>query len=126
MTIDSSPPTGQGPRPDWRLPDIVDIEIRRIAYQPRRLRNFDSSFARYDQAIEFIVRTAGPIPVRALAPALFVAGQQVIESEQLAEDAYRFLAFELQQLEEGAPISWGWVNAAEDERTETGFRYYVQ
>jgi hypothetical protein len=122
MTTDSSKPITPGPRPDWRLPAIIGIEIRRIDYEPRRLRHFESALSRYKEVIEFIVQTDGPVPARALGPALFVAGEQVNECEQVADNTYRFLAFELERLEAGAPISWGWMSDPEEERQETSYR----
>jgi hypothetical protein len=122
MSIDSSQPITQGPRPDWRLPNIVSIEARRIPYQPRRLRNFESVLSQYDQAVEFIVKTDGPIPARALGPALFVGEVQVAESEQLAENVYRFLGFELERLAVGAPVAWGWIGDPKERRQETEYR----
>lgn len=123
MSIDSSQPLAPGPRPEWRLPNIVEIEIRRIDYRPRERRNFESALSQYRDAIEFIVHTDGPIPARALGPALFVAGEQVSESEQLDEGLYRFLAFDFERLQSGAPIRWGWMNAPEEERQETEYRF---
>ncbi len=123
MSIDSSQPMAEGPRPEWDLPEIRKIEIRRIPFEPLRLRNFDSSLANYKEVVEFLVRTSGPIPARALGPALFVGNVPVIESAQVEDDQYRFLAFDLDRLEPGAPIRWGWINAPEEERRETEFRY---
>jgi hypothetical protein len=123
MTIDSSKPVAHGPRPEWTLPEVVAIEMRRIEFQARQPRNFESALARYKKAIEFIVQTDGPIPARALGPALFIAGVQVSESEPLSDNTYRFLAFEMDRLEAGAPISWGWMGDPEDRRRETGYRF---
>ena len=123
MSIDSSQPMAEGPRPAWDLPEIRDIEIRRIPFEPRRLRNFESALADYQEVAEFLVRTSGPIPARALGPALFVGNVQVIESEQVEDDLYRFLAFDLDRLESDAPIRWGWINAPEEEQQQTEFRY---
>ena len=123
MSIDSSQPMAEGPRPEWDLPEIRNIEIRRILFEPRRPRNFESALASYKEAAEFLVRTSGPIPARALGPALFVGDVQVVESEQVESDQYRFLAFDPDRLEPGAPISWGWINAPEQQRRETEFRY---
>ena len=123
MTTDSSQPIAQGPRPEWTLPEIVGLEIRQIDFQPRRGRYVESALARYREAIEFIVRTAGPIPIRALGPALFIGEERVIESEQLEEDTYRFLAFEIENLEHGAPIRWGWLNDQEEQLQETEYRF---
>lgn len=116
MTIDNS-------QSEWALPAVIAIEMRHINYQAHRLRNFESILTRYNEAIEFIVMTEGPIPIRALGPALFVGNEQVIESELLSEDTYRFLFFEIDRLEPGAPISWGWINDSQEQRRETGYRF---
>jgi len=125
MTTDTSQPISQGPRPDWRLPKIIDLYISRKNYEPRRLRNFNSEFSRHKEVLEFLVRTEGPIPVRALGPALFVSGIQVNECEEVAENTYRFIAFEWERLEAGAPISWGWINDPEHRLYETPYRFEI-
>ena len=123
MTTDSSKPIGQGPRPDWRLPNISGIEIHHIDYEARKLRHFESVLSRHRQAIEFLVHVDGPIPARAMGPALFIAGQTVTECEQVSPDMLRFLDFEPERLETGARISWGWINDLEEDRYETKFRF---
>lgn len=123
MSTDSTQPMPEGPRPAWDLPEIRNIEIRRVTFEPRRPRNFESALADHKEVVEFLVRTRGPIPARGLGPALFVGKVQVIESEQVEDDHYRFLAFDLDRLEPGAPIRWGWTNALEEEQRETGFQY---
>jgi hypothetical protein len=123
MSTDAGQPISQAPRPEWQLPDILDIQMRRIRYQPRRPRNFESALSGYKEAVEFMVQTSGPIPARALGPALFVGDVRVVESEPAGEDRYRFLAFDLERLERGAPIGWGWLDAPESERKRTKFRY---
>lgn len=123
MSTDAGQPVSQAPRPEWQLPDVLDIEVRRIRYQPRRTRNFESALSGYKEAVEFMVRTSGPIPARALGPALFVGDVRVVESEPAGENRYRFLAFDLERLERGAQIAWGWLDAPEEERKRTKFRY---
>ena len=123
MTTDAGQPISPAPGPEWQLPDVLDIRMRRIRYQPRRPRNFESALSGYKEAVEFIVQTSGPIPVRALGPALFVGDVRVVENEPAGEDRYRFLAFDLDRLEPGASIAWGWLDAPESERKRTKFRY---
>ncbi|MGH3145244.1 MAG: hypothetical protein ACRDTR_05530 [Rubrobacter sp.] len=123
MSTDSSQPLGQGPRPEWDLPEIRDIEIRRVPFEAFGLRNFESSLADHEEAVEFLVRTSGPIPARALGPALLVGDVQVIESEQVEEDRYRFLAFDPDRLQPEASIRWGWTNDPQEQLRETEFRY---
>ncbi len=78
MPIDVTQPILVEPRPEWNLPEVIDIQIRRVPFEPPKLRNFKSALADYKEAVEFLVRTSGPIPARALGAALFVGGQQHI------------------------------------------------
>jgi hypothetical protein len=123
MSIDSTRPIPQGPRPEWDLPEILDVEIRRVRYDPPKLRNFESALAGYKEAVEFRVRTSGPIPARALGPALFVGEVQVVESQEVETNLYRFLAFDFERLESGAANIWGWINDPVELRQRTRFRY---
>ena len=69
------------------------------------------------------MRLSGPVPIRALGPALFVGETQVAEFEAVEDNLYRFHAFDHQRLERGAPIAWGWLDAPPDERKRTRFRF---
>lgn len=111
-------------RPDWRLPEVIDIKIRLIAYHAPQLRNFKSKFARYNKAIEFVVKIDRSIPARALSPAIFVDNVQIIEGEIIDRNTIRFLSFEPDKLKEDAPISWGWQDDLNEFRKRTGFRYH--
>jgi hypothetical protein len=123
MPIDSGAPLTGARRPDWELPEIIDLEIRRVPFEPPKHRHFESTLPRYPEAMEFLVRTDGPIPSRALGPALFVGDVQVAESRLVGESLYRFLSFEIDRLEPGAPISWGWMFSSERDRRRTSFAF---
>jgi len=125
MAKDSSNPLPAEPRPDWRLPSIIDIRIRRVRFRPQKLKHFKSSLTRFKKAVEFKVKTSGPMPLRALSPALFVGETQVIESEPVDSDgtSLRFLSFSPETLPPGAPISWGWIGSARKDRQTTKFKY---
>jgi len=112
-----------GQKQNFQLPQIKDIKINQIPYTPPKLRYFKSSFSKYSKAIEFTVITDGPIPVRALSPALYVGKIPVIESEAIKENVYRFLAFETNELIDNEPIYFGWYGDPEELRTKTKFRY---
>jgi hypothetical protein len=123
MSQDASQPNSGGIRPEWNLPEIQDIRIRRIPFEPPKLRNFKSVLAEYKEAVEILVSTNGPIPARALGPALFIGDVQIIESQQVETNLYRFLAFDIEQLKPGAAIRWGWIDDHEEQRQRTKFRY---
>lgn len=110
----------------WRLPKITDIQIRRTDYQPPERRFIVSAFAQYREAIEFLVQFEGEYPLnRALSPILYVGNTPVGESEIVEDDRIRFLAFEPQRLEEGAPISIGWSGSSQ-EAVKTEFTYSLE
>jgi hypothetical protein len=102
------------------------MRIQRIPFQAPRLENFTSRLAQYAEAIEFIVELDGPIPTRALGPALYIGDIEVHESERLNDTTWRFLAFDSDRLQIGAPISWGWMADPPQLRIPTQFRYEVQ
>ena len=109
--------------PNLELPEVLDIQIRRIPFKAPKLRNFESKLSKYTEAVEFLVRTGGPIPVRALGPALYIGDVPVIDETKVEDTLYRFLAFEIDALEPGAPISWGWMKDPKELWKSTGFRY---
>jgi hypothetical protein len=111
------------PQENRNLPDVVDIAIRRVPFTARRYKHFRSALARHKEAVEFMVRLSGPVPIRALGPALFVGDVSVSEAEAVEDKLYRFLAFDIARLKAGAPITFGWNNASESQRKDTGFRF---
>lgn len=108
-------------RPDFTLPEVLDVQARRIPYDPPRHRHFRSTLAQYNEATEITVRTAEPIPIRALGPALYVDDTPVTECAALEPTVYRFLAFDPEALRPGAPISLGWTGQPAGERQPTRF-----
>ncbi len=60
------------------------------------------------EAVEILVRTDGPLPVRAWSPAIFVGEVPVVAYEIGQPNSYRFFAYDMAALREGAPISLGW------------------
>jgi hypothetical protein len=108
------------------LPHIRDLRIRRVPFQAPRLEHFTSSLSRHTEAIEFIAELEGPIPVRSYGPALYVGDVEVNQSERLDATTWRFLAFEPDRLQTGAPIGWGWMKDPPSARRPTQFRYQLQ
>lgn len=123
MSIDSS--ARIPPRPPFSvvLPRVLGIVSRRVPFQAPELAHFKSRLARYHEAIEFIVETDGEVPTRNYGPALFIGEAEVHDSERLGKTTWRFLAFEPDRLQAGAPIDWGWMKDPREARVPTGFRY---
>lgn len=108
------------------LPRILSLMIRRVEFTAPRFEHVDSSLSLHKQAAEFIVETDGLIPARAYGPALFVGDVEVSQSERIGDTTWRFLEFEPERLEPGAPISWGWMKDSKRARRRTEFRYEVE
>jgi hypothetical protein len=112
-------------KPGFELPLVRAIEIRRIDYEPPRRRNFESALAGVREAIELLVTTAGPMPRRALGATLYVGDVAVTEMQRVDDTHHRFLAFDPDSLEDGAPIALGWTGDRPEERHPTEFRFRV-
>ncbi len=123
MSIDVSQPLPADSRPGWELPEIVEVRTLNNSFEPRQLRNFRSSLEANTEATEFQIRTASPIPIRALSPVLNVGNVVLTESEQIGENLYKFWAFEPNRLEDEAPISLSWTNTPDEQLQESQFRY---
>lgn len=126
VIVTNDPGSFISPRPvtNLALPPIRDLRIRRIPYEQPNLEHFRSSLGRHDEAIEFIVELEpGEVATRAYGPALFVGDVEIRHSERLGKTTWRFLEFELNRLEAGAAISWGWMKDPPESRQRTPFRY---
>ena len=123
MPNDSTSREPAAPRPNWQLPKVRNIQIRRVPYLPKRRRNFQSALSDYKEALEFLVETDGPIPTRALGPALYVGDMPVTEGQVIKENVYRFIAFEIAKLPLDAPITLGWAGGGDKSIQTTRFRF---
>lgn len=96
-------------RPDiWTLPEIIDVCAVLVRFKKPLIRYNGQRRVEHKEAVELMVKTAGPIPERALSPILLVGDVAVDDYEAAGEDRYRFYAFEVKQLREGAPIGLEW------------------
>ncbi len=123
MSSDAGSRRPDPPRADFAMPKVLDIKIRATAFKAPRHRNFRSSLRSSDDAVEFIVTTDGPIPVRALGPALYVGAIAVTEASQVGPNTYRFVAPSRAHLKRAAPISLSWSDEAPKEVKNPAFRY---
>jgi len=114
------------PRVDFALPRVVDIRIQATEFEPPRLSNFDSALSRTGDAVELVVTTDGPIPIRALGPALFIGETPVTEVTEVETNTYRFVATTREGLRDGAPISLGWTGQRSAEAKDTEFRFELR
>jgi hypothetical protein len=59
-----------------------------------------------------------------MGPVLYVGDVALLDSERLGDRVYRFYGYDVDQLEEGEPISIAWLGR-EDLRVETDFAFVV-
>lgn len=110
-------------RPDFRLPSIVAVQARMIDLEPPKHRNFESRLPRVESTVEFLVETDGPIPIRALAPVLYVGETPAASTAADDDTHYRFIVYEPSRLRADEPIALGWMGDAPSERVDTGIRF---
>jgi hypothetical protein len=123
MRSDSGERLPDTPRPDFKLPRVLDVQIRATKFEAPRLRNFTSSLPSSTDAVEFIVKTDGPIPIRALGPALYVGETVVMEVTEIGPNTYRFVAPTRKGLTLDAPISLSWTGQPPADVKGATFRY---
>lgn len=121
MTSDAGRREPRGRRPDLALPAVVSLTAHRVRFEPPARRNFDSVLPRLESTVEIVVETDRPVPVRALAPVLYVGDVPLTEVTADDETHYRFVGLQPADLRDGAAITFGWSGAPADERVETRF-----
>jgi hypothetical protein len=111
MAADKPAPLPGPARPNWDLPEITGVSIRRTRFRPRKARNFDSPIEAVGNAVEIVVTLDAPLPIRALAPVLHVGEAVLTESEQVDGEGkeLRFWALSPATLSDQAPIALGWL-----------------
>lgn len=126
MTQDSGDREPLAPPPDWSLPRLVKLRIRRSVIEAPRLEYFRSSYPDRSDVVELEATFDGPLPGRALPPALFV-GQVPVLPHGSAPDAtiVRFASLQPNELEDGADITVGWFKDPPESRVSTGYRYHL-
>jgi hypothetical protein len=123
MSADSGERLPDPPRADLAMPRMLDVQNRKIKFEPRRLRNFDSALPISRDAVEFIVKTDGPIPIRALGPALYVGVTPVTEVTEIGPNTYRFVAPSRKDLKQDAAIHLSWTGHPPTGKKDAAFRY---
>src|SRR5437660_1260539 len=93
------------------LPQILGVEAVRLRYDRPRVYYADRQRRETRDAVEITVSTSHEFPIADVTPVLFVAETPIIEYVGISPNLYRFFAFEFQNLQEGAPISLGWLHS---------------
>jgi hypothetical protein len=87
------------------------VKIRTAPYEPRAARNFKTPIEARRDAVEIVVSLKSPMPVRALAPVLYVGDTRLTESEAVDKEGkqLRFWALDPSKLRTGAPLVMLWT-----------------
>jgi hypothetical protein len=95
------------PQVRHELPAVLSVEASRVRYDPPRRYYAGKELREIREGVEILVRTAEPLPVRAISPVLFIGDTIVGDYEVAGPSLYRFFLFDL-ALAPGAPIALGW------------------
>lgn len=122
MSSDPGTRLPEAPRPDFTLPKVLDIQILATKFKAPQHRNFPSALPS-GEAVEFIVKTDGPIPGRALGPVLYVGETPVTEVNEIGPNTYRFIAPASAGLKQEAPINLSWSGQRPADVKSATFRF---
>jgi hypothetical protein len=108
----------------WPLPRLVSIAARRVEYPQPKVYFVGAQRRETRRAVEFRVVTDAPLPVRAVTPVLGIGNMAAADYTTEGPTSYKFVAYEPEGLEPGAPIRWGWPGAGE--LAATPFRFTLE
>jgi hypothetical protein len=124
MSTDSGRVETPAPGPRFEMTELVDITIRRVAFESPKRQHFRSKLREYRKAIEFRVQTDRPLNLSEdITPVLYVGETMLTEGERVDRATYTFLAFDEDRLEPGAAISLAYPGTPAKARRESKFRY---
>jgi hypothetical protein len=106
----------------WQLPSIVNIEVKRVQYDPPKQFWVARQVLEVRDGLELLVQLAGALPSRALSPALFIGETAVADYEIAGPNLYRFFVINPTALQPGASISLGWPQLPK-QRIASNFRF---
>jgi hypothetical protein len=107
----------------WALPRVLEVEFRPVRYPEPRPYYVGSERRQTSEALEILVRTALPLPIRALSPAIYVGDVPVEDYEVAGPNLYRYLVFNPGALLAGSPVSFGWPGQPVASRIALPARY---
>jgi hypothetical protein len=123
MTSDTGSRQSEPPKPDFELPELLDVRIRKTTFRARDHRHFQSALIARRETVEFTVKTDRPFPIRALGPTLYVGKTALTECEVVEPTLYRFFALDPTALVRAAPIRLGWSGHPPSAARASKFRY---
>lgn len=106
----------------WQLPKVFDIQYQYVQYSEPQEDLVGGTIVLRNDAVEILVRTDGPLPIRAVAATLIVGSTPVTEARSHSSTLYRFIAYNYRDLSLNAPIFLGWPQYPQM-TIDTGFFY---
>ena len=107
----------------WTLPQVLGVEFRPVTYPEPRAYYVGRERRQTSEAVEIMVRTAAPLPIRAISPVIFVGDRPIADYETAGPNLYRYLAFDPRALVSGAPVFLGWPGRPPASRIALAARY---
>lgn len=125
MVTNSSPKNTDYTSPkNPEVPKVVDIKINLVTYKPQELKYIESTFAKFNEAAEILVKMNRDIAIFGeLHPTLLIGNYEITEMNLVDNRTFRFLAFNVDKIRDGESILFGWYGAPEEFRKDTGFKY---
>jgi hypothetical protein len=110
----------------WQLPDIVNVEAKRVRYDPPKQFWVNRQVLEVRDGLELLVQLTDALPSRALSPALYVGDIAVSDYEIAGPNLYRFFVIDPSALQPGARIALGWPQLPEAKLAFSNFRFQVR
>lgn len=110
----------------WQLPNIVNIEAKRVRYDPPKQFWVNRQVLEVRDGMELLVQLTDALPSRAMSPALFVGDTSISDYEIAGHHLYRFFVIDPTALQPGANISLGWPQLPDIKRNMSNFRFQIR
>jgi hypothetical protein len=104
------------------LPRVTGVEVSLVNLSPPRQFYYRGRLVAHNRAVQLLVRTSGPLPVRDVTPVIFIGDVQVAQYRRVGVNLYRFFIYDVEKLRPGAPIAFGWPFAPQA-KIPTDFRF---
>ena len=110
----------------FELPKIISLKMKLVDFTAPKLKTFKSHLSRYKRAVEITVVTDQPIPIRNIAPAIYIGNTPTLHSVGgKSINEYKFYLFNFEKLKQDEPLLWGWVNDSPQKRINTGYTFNI-
>ena len=99
-----------GGKSHWQLPEVLSVQARYARYAEPKLRYVGTQMMEWREAVEFLVRTAGEFPARALSPALFVGEKPIANYDVVGPNQRQVPVSETVKSNTAVPVGGRWFD----------------